>query len=132
MVCIEWLEPLYLAGHWVPELVEAAGGTDVGAAPGSHSSRREWHEVAALGPDLLIVMLCGFGVERSLAELTALRDRAALDLLETVPTWVMDGNAYTSRSGPRIVDGAELLACAFLGHEAPGMIANLRPTSHGT
>ncbi len=132
VVCIEWLEPLYLAGHWVPELVEAAGGTDVGAVPGSHSARRRWREVAALQPDLLVVMLCGFGVERSLAELAALRDPEALEALESVPTWVMDGNAYTSRSGPRIVEGAELLAGAFLGHEAPGMIANLRPTSHGT
>ena len=121
MVCIEWLEPLYLAGHWVPELVEAAGGTDVGAVPGSHSARREWREVAALQPDLLVVMLCGFGVERSLAELAALRDPEALAVLESVPTWVMDGNAYTSRSGPRIVDGAELLAGALLGQERPGM-----------
>ena len=121
VVCVEWLEPLYLAGHWVPELVEAAGGTDVGAAPGGHSSRREWREVAALRPDLVVVMLCGFGIERSLAELSALTDPAARGVLGSVPTWVMDGNAYTSRAGPRIVDGAELLAGAFLGREGPGM-----------
>jgi iron complex transport system substrate-binding protein len=130
VVCVEWLEPLYLAGHWVPELVEAAGGIDAGATAGSHSVRREWHEVAALEPDLLVVMLCGFGVERAQAELAALRDPAALELLDSVPTWVMDGNAYTSRSGPRIVDGAELLAAAFLGQAAPGIVPNLRPTPH--
>jgi iron complex transport system substrate-binding protein len=121
VVCVEWLEPLYLAGHWVPELVAAAGGTDAGAAPGSHSARREWHEVAGLRPDLIVVMLCGFGLNRSLAELSALANPAALEVLGSVPTWVMDGNAYTSRSGPRIVDGAELLAGALLGQEGPGI-----------
>jgi iron complex transport system substrate-binding protein len=119
VVCVEWLEPLYLAGHWVPELVEAAGGTDVGAAPGSHSARREWHDVLGLRPDLIVVMLCGFGVSRSQAELAALADQAALEVLDSVPTWVLDGNAYTSRSGPRIVDGAERLTAALLGQEGP-------------
>jgi iron complex transport system substrate-binding protein len=121
IVCVEWLEPLYLAGHWVPELVEAAGGTDVGAAPGSHSARWHWREVSALRPDLVVVMLCGFGLDRSLAELSALADPTALEVLRAVPTWVMDGNAYTSRSGPRIVDGAELLAGALAGREATGV-----------
>ena len=126
VVCVEWLEPLYLAGHWVPELVEAAGGTDAGAAPGSHSARREWHDVVGLHPDLIVVTLCGFGLDRSVRELSALADPAGLEVLGSVPTWVMDGNAYTSRSGPRIVDGAELLAGALLGQEGPG-IARWRP-----
>jgi iron complex transport system substrate-binding protein len=121
VVCVEWLDPLYLAGHWVPELVEAAGGTDVGAAPGSHSARWDWRDVAALRPDLVVVMLCGFGVERSLAELSALADPIGLEVLGAAPTWVMDANAYTSRSGPRVVDGAELLAGALAGREAPGI-----------
>jgi iron complex transport system substrate-binding protein len=121
VVCVEWLEPLYLAGHWVPELVEAAGGTDVGAVPGSHSARWEWRDVAKLRPDLVVVMLCGFGVDRSLAELSDLVDPTALEVLRSVPTWVMDGNAYTSRSGPRVVDGAELLAGALGGREVPGI-----------
>jgi iron complex transport system substrate-binding protein len=69
VVCVEWLEPLYLAGHWVPELVEAAGGQDVGSAAGAHSTRREWSGLPALRPDLLVVMLCGFGVGRTLEEL---------------------------------------------------------------
>lgn len=119
VVCVEWLEPLYLAGHWVPELVEAAGGTAAGGAPGSHSARWEWHEMVGLRPDLIVVMLCGFGLDRSLAELSSLANPAPLEVLGSVPTWVMDGNAYTSRSGPRIVDGAELLAAAFRGQEGP-------------
>ncbi len=121
VVCVEWLEPLYLAGHWVPELVEAAGGEDVGAAAGSHSARREWSELSGLRPDLVVIMLCGFGVERALAELAALQSPAARSVLRSVPVWVIDGNAYTSRSGPRIVDGAELLQGALEGREARGM-----------
>jgi iron complex transport system substrate-binding protein len=119
---VEWLEPLYLAGHWVPELVEAAGGTDAGAAPGSHSARRQWGEVAALRPDLIVVMLCGYGLERALAELSALANPRALEVLRSAPVWVMDGNSYTSRSGPRVVEGAELLAGALRGSEAPGIV----------
>ena len=120
VVCVEWLEPLYLAGHWVPELVEAAGGTDVGAAAGSHSARREWSDLFGLRPDLFVIMLCGFGVERALAELSVLDSPAARSVLESAPVWIIDGNAYTSRPGPRVVDGAELLQGAFEGREARG------------
>jgi iron complex transport system substrate-binding protein len=122
VLCVEWLEPLYLAGHWVPEMVEAAGGEDVGASAGRHSARREWSELPGLRPDFLVIMLCGFGVERTLAELSALRSPAALSALRSAPVWIIDGNAYTSRSGPRIVDGAELLRGALEGRESRGMV----------
>jgi iron complex transport system substrate-binding protein len=122
VVCIEWLEPLYLAGHWVPELVAMAGGLDVGAEPGSHSTRREWSDIAGLRPELFVVMLCGFGVERSIAELAAPECAHARTVLSTAPTWVLDGNAYTSRSGPRVVDGAERLLAALQGCEARGIV----------
>jgi iron complex transport system substrate-binding protein len=122
VVCVEWLEPLYLAGHWVPELIEAAGGEDVGASAGSHSARRVWTELPGLRPDLFVIMLCGFGVERTLAELSALDSPAARSTLQSAPVWIIDGNAYTSRSGPRIVDGAELLQGALEGREARGMV----------
>jgi iron complex transport system substrate-binding protein len=122
VVCVEWLEPLYLAGHWVPELVEAAGGEDVGASAGSHSPRRAWAELPGLRPDLFVIMLCGFGVERTLAELSALESPAARSTLRSAPVWIIDGSAYTSRSGPRIVDGAELLQGALEGREACGMV----------
>jgi iron complex transport system substrate-binding protein len=118
VLCIEWLEPLYLAGHWVPRLVEAAGGEDVGARPGSHSTRREWSELSRLRPDHIIVMLCGFGVERARAELESVKDPVALDLFRQAPVWIMDGNAYTSRPGPRVVDGAACIQVALLGREA--------------
>jgi iron complex transport system substrate-binding protein len=122
VLCIEWLDPPYLAGHWIPELVEAAGGQDVGARAGTHSMRTTWSDMAALRPDLVIVMLCGFGVERSLMELEALRNADTWHLLPTAPVWVLDGNAYTSRPGPRLVDGAERLQAAMLGQEMDGLV----------
>ena len=122
VVCVEWLDPLYLAGHWVPEMVYAAGGEAVGATAGSHSSRRQWNELPGLRPDLLVIMLCGFGIERTLAELGAFETPPAPGTLGTLPVWVLDGNSYTSRSGPRVVDGTELLQGAFEGREARGMV----------
>jgi iron complex transport system substrate-binding protein len=122
VLCIEWLDPPYLAGHWIPELVEAAGGQDVGARAGTHSMRTTWSGIAALRPDLVIVMLCGFGVERSLRELEALQNADPWHLLPNAPVWVLDGNAYTSRPGPRLVDGAERLQSAMLGREMDGLV----------
>ena len=121
VVCVEWLEPLYLAGHWVPDLVEAAGGTDVAACPGAHSAVSTWEAAAALRPDLVLVMLCGFGLERSRLELDRLDLPAAGQLLRSSPVWLLDGNAYTSRPGPRIVDGAERLQSAMVGEERTGL-----------
>jgi iron complex transport system substrate-binding protein len=115
VLCIEWLEPLYLAGHWVPELVSAAGAEDVGARMGSHSARREWAELTALRPDHLVVMLCGFGIGRAREELDALDHPEALSLMGRVPTWILDGNQYTSRPGPRVVNGAEQMRAVLTG-----------------
>jgi iron complex transport system substrate-binding protein len=121
VLCVEWLAPLFLAGHWVPELVAAAGGLDVGAEPGAHSAIVSWADASALRPELVVVMLCGFGVARAKAELAALRDPAALALLDSAPVWVLDGNAYTSRPGPRLIDGAERLHAALQGEERRGL-----------
>jgi len=115
VLCIEWLEPLYLAGHWVPELVAAAGGEDVGAGPGAHSARVTWEAAAALGPECIVVMLCGFRVDRARGELARPRPPAATALLSGPPVWLLDGHAYTSRPGPRLVDGAERLHVAITG-----------------
>lgn len=119
VLCVEWLEPLYLAGHWVPELVGAAGGRDVGANAGSHSARHEWRDLGSLEPDHAIVMLCGFGVSRARAELDALDDAEALGFLHRIPVSILDGNAYTSRPGPRVVDGAEKIHAALMGRSTP-------------
>ena len=129
VVCIEWLEPLYLAGHWVPDLVAAAGGQDVGARAGSHSARREWGELPTLRPDHVVVMLCGLGIERARAELDALDHPELLDLVGRVPTWILDGNQYTSRPGPRVVDGAERLRAVLTGTPARE-VERWRPAVH--
>jgi iron complex transport system substrate-binding protein len=121
VLCVEWLEPLYLAGHWVPELVAAAGGIDVGAAPATPSIHREWEELSRLQPDHILVALCGFGLERARVELETLTNSPAVELMARVPTWIIDGNAYTSRPGPRTVDGAARIASALQGRPLPGI-----------
>jgi iron complex transport system substrate-binding protein len=120
-VCVEWLEPLYLAGHWVPDQLTVAGAEDVGARAGDHSSRREWEDLLPLEPEIVYIALCGFGVDRACAELQQLSDPTALRLLSDRPVWIVDGNAYTSRPGPRLVDGAERLQAALLGRAMPGL-----------
>jgi iron complex transport system substrate-binding protein len=104
---VEWLEPLMLAGHWVPEAVEAAGGTYVGPAPGEPAPYASWEELGALRPDALVVAPCGFDLERTRAE-AAPHERLLHALAPRV--LLMDGNAYWNRPGPRLVDAVETLA----------------------
>ena len=106
---LEWLDPPYVAGHWVPELIEIAGGEDVAGVPGAPSVTRSWRALSALAPDLVIIAPCGFDVERARRELALVTDRDARTLLDRRVEF-LDGNAYTSRPGPRLVDAAELLA----------------------
>jgi iron complex transport system substrate-binding protein len=108
VAALEWLDPLYVAGHWTPQLIELAGGFDVLGMPGEHSERRDWEEVAAAEPDVVVVMPCGYDAPRSHAEALAYRDRlAGLGAGEVV---AVDAAAYFSRPGPRLIDGLELLA----------------------
>ena len=113
VVCIEWLSPLYVAGHWVPEMVQLAGGQDALAQPGSPSRVVTWDEVLAAAPDVLIVMPCGFSVERTHSELFQMMQqpgqwRLSPDLVQH--TFLVDASSYFSRPGPRLIDGIELLA----------------------
>jgi iron complex transport system substrate-binding protein len=113
VVCIEWLSPLYVAGHWVPEMVQLAGGQDVLAQPGSPSRVVTWDEVLAAAPDVLIVMPCGFSVERTHTELFELMqhpDQWRLSPNLAQRTFLVDASSYFSRPGPRLIDGIELLA----------------------
>jgi len=109
VLMLEWLDPPYVAGHWVPDLVTLAGGQDVGSAPGEPSRPRPWDQLAALAPDVVVVALCGFDIPRAQAELAAVTDPQARALLGRRVEF-LDGNAYTSRPGPRLVDAADLLA----------------------
>ena len=113
VACIEWLSPLYVAGHWVPEMVQLAGGQDVLAQPGSPSRVVTWDEVLAAAPDVIIVMPCGFSVERTRTELFQLMQQPGQWRLSSdlVPhTFLVDASSYFSRPGPRLIDGIELLA----------------------
>ena len=109
ILVIEWLDPPYVAGHWVPELIAIAGGRDVGNTPGARSVTRSWAELVALDPDRVIVALCGFAVARAQRETGAVADVDARRLFARGVEF-LDGNAYTSRPGPRLVDAAEKLA----------------------
>jgi iron complex transport system substrate-binding protein len=113
VACIEWLSPLYVAGHWVPEMVQLAGGQDVFAQPGSPSRVTTWDEVLAAAPEVLIVMPCGFSVERTQTELFHMMqqpDRWPLSADLAARTSLVDASSYFSRPGPRLIDGIELLA----------------------
>ncbi len=114
VLVLEWVDPPYVAGHWVPELVALAGGQDVGSTLGEPSRPRPWDELAALAPDLVVVALCGFDIPRAQVELGAVTDRHARALLGRRVEF-LDGNAYTSRPGPRLVDAAETLARLIRG-----------------
>src|SRR5205823_6509062 len=98
----EWMDPPYGSGHWLPEMVEAAGGTNVLSSPGAYSFATTWDTVLAEQPELIVLAACGFNLEQAL-------DRAQI-LRLPVRTVVVDGDAQFSRPGPRIADGVRQLA----------------------
>jgi iron complex transport system substrate-binding protein len=102
---IEWVDPPFAAGHWIPDLVTAAGGDPVAARPGRRSAELSWSEVAGAGPDLVIVAPCGFHLADAAAQAAAVT--AALP---GIPVWAIDGDSVVVRPGPRLVDGVEAIA----------------------
>jgi iron complex transport system substrate-binding protein len=113
VICIEWLSPLYVAGHWVPEMVHLAGGQDVLAQPGTPSRVVTWDDIVAASPDVLIVMPCGFSIERTRTELSQLMQQPGQWPIPSTlreQTFLVDASSYFSRPGPRMIDGIELLA----------------------
>jgi iron complex transport system substrate-binding protein len=113
VVCIEWLEPLMPAGNWIPELVELAGGTSLLSEAGKHSPWMTWDDLVAVDPDFIVVMPCGFGIERTKQELHLLTEHPSWPDLKAVQNgnvFVTDGHQYFNRPGPRIVESAEILA----------------------
>jgi len=109
VVVLEWVDPPYVAGHWVPQLVKIAGGCDVGAKLGERSRVVAWRDLIALAPDVVIVALCGFDEARARREVAALDDPGAREFLNRRVEF-LDGNAYTSRPGPRLSEAAERMA----------------------
>jgi iron complex transport system substrate-binding protein len=113
VACLEWISPLFNAGHWVPEQIRCAGAEDVLGMAGARSREVDWAELVAASPDWVFVMLCGFDATRAAREAASLAGRAEWDALPAVEAgrvFALDGNAYFSRPGPRVVDGAQLLA----------------------
>ena len=108
VAALEWLDPVYVAGHWTPQLIEYAGGIDVLGMAGEHSERVSWSLVAAAEPDVVVVMPCGYDALRAHAQALDFADRlASIGAGQVV---AVDANAYFSRPGPRLVDGLELMA----------------------
>lgn len=121
--CMEWLDPLMSAGNWVPELVEIAGGTPVLSQAGQHSPFLSWHELTAADPDILVIMPCGFGIERTREELTLLTNDprwVSLRAVRNRRVYVADGHHYFNRPGPRIVESAEILYEIIHDGRVPG------------
>jgi iron complex transport system substrate-binding protein len=126
---IEWIEPLMAAGNWMPELVAMAGGANLFGEAGAHSPWMKFEELVAKDPDVIMVAPCGFNMERSAAELPALRKQAEWAKLRAVregKVFHADGNQYFNRPGPRIVESLEILAEILhpelfrFGHEHTG------------
>ena len=107
VVVIEWTDPVFVAGHWVPEMVRRAGGSDVMAIPGSHSTVVPRDAIIAAQPDIVLVAPCGYDVHR------AAQAARELAWLPEVPVWAVDANSLLSRPGPRLIDGVETLASIF-------------------
>ena len=111
--CMEWIDPPYCSGHWVPEMVELAGGTDELGRRGSDSVRIAWEEVLRWAPEVLLVMPCGFDLEKATIQARALFSYPGWSTLPAVRSgriYALNANAYFARPGPRVVDGTELLA----------------------
>lgn len=111
--CIEWIDPPMIAGNWTPELIELAGGVQTFTQAGHHSVYTPWDDVVRFDPEVIVVMPCGFDLERTVAEAARLRDFPHWKNLSAVRTgrvYAADGNALFNRSGPRLVESLELLA----------------------
>ena len=113
ILCIEWIEPIMVAANWVPELVGIAGGNNVMSESGTDSNFCSWDEIEKTNPDIIIMMPCGFEIKRTLEDLHYLQKKEGWQELKAVKenkVYVVDGNQYFNRPGPRLVDSAEILA----------------------
>jgi iron complex transport system substrate-binding protein len=134
IACLEWIDPLYCSGHWNPELVRRAGGVDLLGRPGRPAVPVKWDDLLRADPELLVVMACGFSLDRTLREMASLQEQSEWKGLPAVAAgqvYVVDGNAFFSRPGPRLVDSLEIMA-GILHPEAvdpapPGAVVRYQP-----
>jgi iron complex transport system substrate-binding protein len=110
---IEWTDPVFAAGHWVPEMVRRAGGIDVLASGGEHSRVVPVGRIHEAGAEIVVFAPCGYGLEHAASEARALLADPDWSFLEGCDVWALDANALTSRPGPRLVDGIEVMARIF-------------------
>ncbi len=129
VACIEWIEPLMSAGNWIPELVEIANGQCLHATAGHHSPWLSWTDLLASDPDVIIIMPCGFDLERTEREFSTLTSHPEWQSLRAVhngDVFLADGHLYFNRPGPRVVESAEILAeilhgsTVSYGHQGSG------------
>jgi iron complex transport system substrate-binding protein len=108
VAALEWLDPVYVAGHWTPQMIDLAGGDDVLGLPGEHSEVVSWEQLAAAEPEVLVAMPCGYDAARAAEEALTFADRLAAVGAQRIVA--VNASAYFSRPGPRLIDGVELLA----------------------
>jgi iron complex transport system substrate-binding protein len=122
---IEWVDPPFSAGHWVPDLVRAAGGEPVAARPGARSVETTWQELIAAGPDVVLVAPCGFHLDGAVSQARTIADR-----FPHAAVWAIDADGIVVRPGPRLVDGVEAIAAILHPGAVPdppdGAIAQVR------
>jgi iron complex transport system substrate-binding protein len=124
VAALEWLDPVYAAGHWMPQMIELAGGEDVLGLPGQASQVVTWEQVAAARPQLVVAMPCGYDAPRALQEATTFaRELAAVGAQRIV---AVNASAYFSRPGPRLIDGLELLGQILHPESFPDALATDR------
>jgi iron complex transport system substrate-binding protein len=120
VLCLEWLDPLFQGGHWVPEMVEIAGGDALLATREEKSTRITWEQVAASQPDIVVVMPCGYHLAETVAQFREMEvgfpaEWRELPAVRERRVYAVDGSAYFSRPGPRVVDGLEILQAIVSG-----------------
>jgi iron complex transport system substrate-binding protein len=123
LALIEWIEPPFTAGHWIPDLVTAAGGRPVAASPGARSSETSWAAIRAARPDVLLVAPCGYGLTGAIEQA-----RTVVSHVPGVPVWAIDADAFVVRPGPRLVDGVEAIASILHPRQVrvpPGRVARV-------
>lgn len=126
VACIEWMDPLMTAGHWMPDVAEQAGGRALLAEKGKPSRRIAWEALQEADPDVLAIMPCGFTLAETLRDLGSLTERPGWNQLRAVQhdrVFVFDGNAFFNRPGPRLYRSIELLAAALRPEEMPEELA---------
>jgi len=127
VAALEWLDPIFVGGHWTPQLIGYAGGVDLFGLPGERSETRTWEELAAAAPEVVVCMQCGYDARRAHAEAEMFADELAQ--LGARRVVAVDAAAYFSRPGPRLVDGLELMAHILhpdLVPDAPGEVREVR------